>query len=1191
MPSSFEPFKTFTALKIEVASPEVMKDWSYGEVTKPETINYRTFKSEKDGLFDERIFGPTKDYECYCGKYKKARFKGIICDKCGVEVTSKRVRRERMGHITLASPVAHVWYFRGIPSIISVVLGVSPRDIEGVVYFSRYLITEFDRDKRKTALENFEKDYVKRISEEADAGKKTALKDERSEGAEILKSVKLLSILSERQYELTASYLREFAEPMMGAEAVRRALAGVDLNKLSVSLRERLEKSKGERRLWARRRLRFIENLQKAKIDPTWLVLTILPVTPPDIRPMVQLEGGRFATSDLNDLYRTVINRNNRLKQLLELGAPEIIVRNEKRMLQESVDALIDSSKARRGKVQRGKRVLRSFADLLSGKQGRFRQNLLGKRVDYSGRSVIIVGPKLKLDQVGLPREMALELFKPHVLREILLRGLASNLRSAKNYLDGRSDDVWDILEELVQGHPVLLNRAPSLHRLSVLGFYPVLVEGSAIQLHPSVCSGFNADFDGDTMAVHLPISKPAIEEVKRLILSTKNLLRPATGDPISFPSKGQVLGTYYLTSIPHEEQARKAADLKLFGNAEEAILAHSLGKIGLREKISVYLDGKPFETSVGRVIFNQVLPDFLRFFNEQAGGKQVKSFVAQAIERESEETVAKLIDDIKGLGFKYATTSGISLAVTDGVVPATKDKILSQSEKKAAEVEQNFRRGLLTDGERREQTRLVWAEATSQLDDLSWNELGEENPIKSMINSGAARATRDQVKQMTGMRGHIVDPTGKFIELPILSNYTEGLSSFEYFVGGRGARKGLVDTALRTADAGYLTRRLVDVAQDVLIREKDCNTESYVTIGREDETLIVSFGRRLLGRTAAENIKVGSKMVVKKNEIFSQEAADQIEGSSLAEAKVRSPLVCESQGGICATCYGVDLGHNLPVEIGSPVGLIAAQSIGEPGTQLTLKTKHAGGIAVSTDITQGLPRVEEIFEARTPKYEGILARQDGKISVVEEGEKRKMFLVGKEGTEEFDVPFGREILVKDGDKVKMGTQLLAGSLDPKKMVEIVGLAATQKYLVNEALKVYSSQGISLDDIHLEVVVRQMFNKLKVVEAGDTSLIPGEVITETQLKESNDLLKKGQKKVKVEHTLLGITKSSLKTESWMAAASFMETTRVLTEAAIAGKVDKLTGLKENVIIGRLIPTGERSKINIRKKEEAVKKEK
>ncbi len=1185
MPSSFESFKQFDALKIEVASPEVMKDWSYGEVTKPETINYRTFKSEKDGLFDERIVAPTKDYECYCGKYKKARFKGIICDKCGVEVTSKRVRRERMGHITLASPVAHVWYFRGIPSIISVVLGVSPRDIEGVVYFSRYLVTDFDKDKRKTALENFEKDLNKRIGEEADAGKKTALKDEKREGLDILKNVKLLSILSERQYELTASYLREFAEPMMGAEAVRRALAQVDLGKLSETLRERLEKAKGERRLWARRRLRFIESLQKASIDPTWLVLTVLPVTPPDLRPMVQLEGGRFATSDLNDLYRTVINRNNRLKQLLELGAPEIIVRNEKRMLQESVDALIDSSKARRGKVQRGKRVLRSFADLLSGKQGRFRQNLLGKRVDYSGRSVIVVGPKLKLDQVGLPREMALELFKPHVLREILMRGMASNLRSAKNYLDGRSDDVWDILEELVQGHPVLLNRAPSLHRLSVLAFYPVLVEGSAIQLHPSVCSGFNADFDGDTMAVHLPISKPAIEEVKRLILSTKNLLRPATGDPIAFPNKGQVLGTYYLTSIPKEEQERKEADLRRFGSEEEAVLAHSLGKLGLREKVLVYLNGKPVATSVGRVIFNQALPEFLRFFNDQAGGKQVKSFVAQAIERETEETVAKLIDDIKRLGFKYATTAGISLAVTDGVVPATKSKVLSETEKKAAEVEQNFRRGLITDAERREMTRLAWADATSQLDDLSWNELSDENPIKVMINSGAARATRDQVKQMTGMRGHIVDPTGKFIELPILSNYTEGLSSFEYFVGGRGARKGLVDTALRTADAGYLTRRLVDVAQDVLIREKDCKTEEFITIGREDETLIVSFGRRLLGRTAAENVKVGSKTVVKKNEVVSQEAADLIEKSNLQEVQVRSPLVCESHGGICAACYGVDLGRNLPVELGSPVGLIAAQSIGEPGTQLTLRTKHAGGIAVSTDVTQGLPRVEEIFEARTPKFEGILARQDGKVSVVEEGEKRRIFLVGKEGTDEFDVPFGREILVKDGEKVKMGTQLLAGSLDPKKMVEVVGLAATQKYLVNEALKVYSSQGISLDDIHLEVVVRQMFNKLKVMEAGDTSLIPGQVITETQLKEANDALGKGQKKTKVEHTLLGITKSSLKTESWMAAASFMETTRVLTEAAISGKVDKLLGLKENVIIGRLIPTGERAKVYPKKKEE------
>src|SRR3990172_4166405 len=1120
MPSGLEAFREFDSLRIKFASPEIIKGWSYGEVTKPETINYRTFKAEKDGLFDERIFGPTKDYECYCGKYKKARFKGIICDKCGVEVTSKRVRRERMGHISLASPVAHIWFFRGIPSLISILLGVSSRDVEGVIYFSRYLVTEFDRDKRGPALENFERDFNQQIKQEQDPANKAKILDAKREGLEVLKGVKLFSVLSEREVELAMPYLKDFAEAMMGAEAIRRALSLVDLGKISVQLRKVVHESRGERGIWARRRLRIVEGLKNAGVEPAWFILTVLPVIPPDLRPMVQLEGGRFATSDLNDLYRTVINRNNRLRQLLELGAPEIIVRNEKRMLQEAVDALIDSSKARRGKVRRGKKTLRSFADLLSGKQGRFRQNLLGKRVDYSGRSVIVVGPYLKLNQVGIPREMALELWKPHVLREILLRGSASNLRSAKAYLEERSDEVWEILEQLVVDHPVLLNRAPSLHRLSILGFYPILVDGSAIQLHPAVCAGFNADFDGDAMAVHLPISKRAIAEVKALMISTNNLLRPATGEPIAFPNKEQVLGTYYLTSIPVEEETRKEEDFKVFSSEQEAIIAYDLEKIVLREKIKVMVGEQILVTTVGRVILNSVLPVFLRFYNGKGGAKEAKDFISQALVKSEDQGVADLVDAIKHLGFHYATYSGASISAFDGIIPSENPKVLADAEKKVSEIDQNFRRGLITDSERKELSRVVWSEATNVLDDLAWNSLGEDNPIKLIIGSGAARATRDQVKQISGMRGHVVDPTGKVVELPIRSNYREGLTSFEYFVGARGARKGLVDTALRTADAGYLTRRLVDVAQDVLIREKDCKTEEFITIGREDETLIVSFGRRLLGRTAAENVKVGSKTVVKKNEVVSQEAADLIEKSNLQEVQVRSPLVCESHGGICAACYGVDLGRNLPVELGSPVGLIAAQSIGEPGTQLTLRTKHAGGIAVSTDVTQGLPRVEEIFEARTPKFEGILAPYAGKISIVEEGDKRKLFLVGKEGTEEFDVPFGREILVKDGEKIKMGTQLLAGSLDPKKMVEVVGLAATQKYLVNEALKVYSSQGISLDDIHLEVVVRQMFNKLKVMEAGDTSLIPGQVITETLQKESNEALAKGQKKVKVEHTLL-----------------------------------------------------------------------
>ena len=1190
MPSGLEAFREFDSLKIKFSSPEIIKGWSYGEVTKPETINYRTFKAEKDGLFDERIFGPTKDYECYCGKYKKARFKGIICDKCGVEVTSKRVRRERMGHISLASPVAHIWFFRGVPSMVSILLGISSRDVEGVIYFSRYLITEFDREKRGPVLEKFEHDLNQQIKQEQDPANKIKLSDTKREGLEVLKSVKLFSVLSEREVELALPYLKEFSEVMMGAEAIRRALALVDLGKISLQLRKVVHESKVERGVWARRRLRIVEGLKNAGVEPAWFILTVLPVIPPDLRPMVQLEGGRFATSDLNDLYRTVINRNNRLRQLLELGAPEIIVRNEKRMLQEAVDALIDSSKARRGKVRRGKKTLRSFADLLSGKQGRFRQNLLGKRVDYSGRSVIVVGPYLKLNQVGIPREMALELWKPHVLREILLRGSASNLRSAKAYLEERSDEVWEILEQLVVDHPVLLNRAPSLHRLSILGFYPILVDGSAIQLHPAVCAGFNADFDGDAMAVHLPISKRAIAEVKALMISTNNLLRPATGEPIAFPNKEQVLGTYYLTSIPVEEETRKEEDFKVFSSEQEAIIAYDLEKIVLREKIKVMVGEQILVTTVGRVILNSVLPDFLRFYNGKVGAKEAKDFISQALVKSEDQVVADLVDAIKHLGFHYATYSGASISAFDGIIPSEKPKVLADAEKKVSEIDQNFRRGLITDSERKELSRVVWSEATNVLDDLAWNALGEDNPIKLIIGSGAARATRDQVKQISGMRGHVVDPTGKVVELPIRSNYREGLTSFEYFVGARGARKGLVDTALRTADAGYLTRRLVDVAQDVLIREADCKTKNSISLAKEEETFLITFSRRLNGRVAAEDIKIRSKVLVKKNELIDALAAEAIEKSGITEVKIRSPLTCESLHGVCASCYGLDLGRNRPAAIGTPVGIVAAQSIGEPGTQLTLRTKHMGGIAASKDITQGLPRIEEVFEARTPKFEANVAPYAGKISVSEEGDSRKVFLTGKEGAMQFDVPVGRNILVKDGEKVEAGVQLTEGYLDPKKILGVRGILSTQKYLVNEILKVYSGQGISLDDIHLEVIVRQMFNKLRITDPGDTEFIPEEIITKIQLEKANDELSKGSKRAVGEPVLLGITRSSLKTDSWLSAASFMETTRILTEAAAAGKVDNLLGLKESVIVGRLIPTGERSQLKEKKKEEKVKKE-
>lgn len=1183
-----ESIRDFTALKISIASPTVIKGWSYGEVTKPETINYRTFKAEKDGLFDERIFGPTKDYECYCGKYKKARFKGIICDKCGVEVTNKRVRRERMGHISLAAPAAHVWFFRGVPSIIGILLGISPRNLEGVVYFTRYLVIAFDREKKNEAVVKFEAEVnqqlkelekeVKGKDEKQYTAEKVKLEDKRSQGINTLKTVKKFTLLTETEYELVAPYLKEFAEVGMGAETLRRALASLDLEKIVIGLRKEVREAKGERRIRYSRRLGVIENLRSAGISPAWMILTILPVIPPDLRPMVQLEGGRFATSDLNDLYRAVINRNNRLKRLLELGAPEIIIRNEKRMLQEAVDTLIDSSKTRGGRISRGKKQLRSFADMLSGKQGRFRQNLLGKRVDYSGRSVIVVGPKLKLSQVGIPREMALELFKPFVLREILLDGLAPNLRSAKTCLEERSDEVWDILERVVEGHPVLLNRAPSLHRLSVLGFYPKLIDGSAIQLHPATCKGFNADFDGDAMAVHVPLSTQAMEEVKTLMLSTENLLRPATGEPIAYPEKEQVMGLYYLTLIPENEQKRGEDELKIFSSEEEALLAHELGKIGLRKKIKVLIGGELLITSAGRIIFNQQLPEFLRFFNKPVDASEVKAMTAQTLSERGGEETACLIDALKDLGFTYASDSNISLAVFDALIPKEKPVILGEAEAEIEEIERSFRRGLLTDSERRERSLVAWSKATSRLSELAWEGLSEENPIKFVISSGAAGATKEQVKQISGMRGHVVDPLGRIVEMPIRSNYHEGLTGFEYFAGSRGARKGLVDTALRTADAGYLTRRLVDVAQDVIVREEDCGTKAGIPILRVEELLLTTFADRLAGRIVVEDVKEGKKVLVKRGETISKEQAKVIEAAGIEEVLVRSPLTCESLYGVCVACYGSDLGRNRVVEIGTAVGIIAAQSIGEPGTQLTLRTFHTGGI-VGKDITQGLPRVEEVFEARTPKFEAVVAEFDGKIRITEEGELRKISLSGGGKSAVYDVPVGRDILVADGKVVKVGQPLTEGFLDPKKLLRLVGIQATQKYLVNEVQKVYASQGVSLDDVHVEVIVRQMFNKVRIKNSGDTAFIPGEIVTKTKLHEENEKAAKGGgAKAVAEVVVLGITKSSLKTDSFLSAASFQETTRVLTEAAASGSVDRLLGLKENVIIGRLIPTGERARL-------------
>ncbi|MCL5003803.1 MAG: DNA-directed RNA polymerase subunit beta' [Patescibacteria group bacterium] len=1227
----------FKSLRITLASPQEILSWSHGEVTKPETINYRTFRPEKDGLFDERIFGPTKDYECYCGKYKRIRYKGVICDKCGVEVTHSRVRRERVGHITLSSPVAHVWYFRGIPSQLGILLEVSPRDLESVIYFSSYLVTEVAADRKAETVSliakeleaakeeirtqihargqeisgRYEKERERVKKEISDKGKlgvaleeiglreKKELEYLRQEGLAgeeerekvfrdliaRIKSVAYLSTISETEYFDLGSYLERFASLTMGAEALLKVLNNLNLAKLSEQLRKDLSRSFGQRRVRVAKRLRVVEGFRSSGVNPAWTVLNHLVVIPPELRPMVQLEGGRFATSDLNDLYRRVINRNNRLKKLLDLGAPEIIIRNEKRMLQEAVDSLIDSSKQRTtAKPMRGRQELRSLSDMLKGKQGRFRKNLLGKRVDYSGRSVIVVGPHLKLDQCGLPKEMALELFKPFVLGEILKRGLAPNLKSARFVLDERGNEIWDILENLVERYPVMLNRAPTLHRLGIQAFYPILVDGSAIQLHPCVCGGFNADFDGDQMAVHVPLSQTAKTESESVMLSTKNLISPASGTIITLPNREMLIGCYYLTSVGEKA---KTFD-KIFADFEEAKLAYYFGRVGLRDLIKLKLEsGEVVETTVGRVIFNSVLPEKLRFFNQETNKENnvLRKFIEQTLESEGREAAVSLIDSFKSLGFHYATLAGLSMGLPDCVVPVEKEQILSDAEAKVADVDRNFRRGLVTKREKLRLSEGVWTEVTNRLDELSRNALGADNPLRAMVVSGA-RGTWDQVKQICGARGLIVDPLGRLVELPIKSNYLEGLSGFEYFASARGARKGLVDTALKTADAGYLTRRLVDVAQDVIVREEDCGSEEGLEIVRGEEHTLTTFSGRLYGRVLARDLvgpKGGKKVLLKRNTILMAEELKLIEEAEVERVLVRSAITCEAEYGICSLCYGLDLATKQKVAIGVPVGIIAAQSIGEPGTQLTLRTKHFSGIVTSKDVTQGLPRVEEVFEARTPKFLGVISETAGVISIKELESKRAITVKSEKdsGFEDktYEIDLSLNLMVKEGDLVGVGTQLCEGYLDLPQLLRSRGYMETAAYIIGEIQKVYSSQGVALNDKHIEIIVRQMFSRVRIDESGSTKFLPGEVASKSLFREENKkVLEKGADPATAEAILLGITKAALATESFLAAASFIETTRELTEASVSGKVDRLLGLKENVIIGRLIPVGERARI-------------
>ncbi|MEK7595890.1 MAG: DNA-directed RNA polymerase subunit beta' [Patescibacteria group bacterium] len=1222
-------FKDFDAIKIYLASMEDILAWSKGEVTKPETINYRTFKAEKDGLFDERIFGPIKDYECYCGKYKRIRYKGVICDKCGVEVTHSRVRRERMGHIKLSAPVAHVWFFKSIPSKMAILLDMTPRSLEGVVYFSSYIVKEINNDKKVEVLSSIEKDLLKAkedINSQVENDIKT-LEKETEEKIKVLNGkesnhkefaaeelrlkmreasnklrdqavvkqdkiekdfkalerkidgLERLSIIDEAEYVTIYDYVNKFCKMGIGAESILEILEEVDLTNLAFTLKEEMRKSKGQKFVKLSKRLRVVEGFRRGKIDPRRMILGVVPVIPPDLRPMVQLEGGRFATSDLNDLYRRVINRNNRLSKLLELGAPEVIVRNEKRMLQESVDALLDSSKQRQTpRNLRGKQQLKSLSDMLKGKQGRFRQNLLGKRVDYSGRSVIVNGPELNLDEVGLPKEMALELFKPFVLREVLSRGFAPNVKSARFFVDSRSAEVWDILEEVIKGHPILLNRAPTLWRLGIQAFYPKLVEGNAISLHLCVCAGYNADFDGDQMAVHVPLSEEAVREAREVMISTNNLLKPSDGTLISGPARTMLLGTYYLTAIDERIPEYNS----IFSSREEALLALGNSVIKLRQKIRASHNGEILETCVGRFIFNDILPLSIGFVNSAIDKKTLNTILNKILDTEPNAVLVKFIDAVKSLGLEYGTLSGISVALSDCFVPEERVSYIDEGRKQVADVERNYKRGLITRNEARRLIESIWIKTTAVIDELAWNKLEKESPVKILIGSGASKASRDQLKQIAGMVGLKNDPTGKTVELPIIGNYKEGLTGVEYFASSRGARKGLADRALKTADSGYLTRRLVDVAQDVIVRTEDCATSNHRVIKASDKTMLTTFSDKIAGRYAGRTILHQDKMLVEKDELITTPKAKEIEKLGVMEVAIRSILTCEARHGVCAKCYGIDLMDREVAEVGTAVGVAAAQSIGEPGTQLTMRTFHSGGIA-GKDITMGLPRVEELFEARTPKDFSIMSEITGKVRVDTVDGQRSVTVVGDKTSEVPEVTYKvdtvSEILVKDGDIVSAGEPLTSGHLDLSDLLRTVGVATTQKYIIDEVQKVYSSQGVTINDKHLEVIVRQMFNRVKIDTVGDTSFLSGEIVTKYTFQEENrKVLSEGGEPATGELTLLGITRASLETESFLAAASFIQTSQVLTDAASCGKVDKLLGLKENVIVGRLIPTGERARL-------------
>ncbi|HRT39822.1 MAG TPA: DNA-directed RNA polymerase subunit beta' [Candidatus Woesebacteria bacterium] len=1234
---NFKNIIDFSGLQIKLASPEAVKEWSHGEVIKPETINYRSWRPEKDGLFCEKIFGPSRDYECYCGKYKKIRFKGVVCDRCGVEVTTSKVRRERMGHIALAAPVVHLWYLRSTPSPLSIILDIPQKEIEAVVYFTKYLVTAVDNDKRKEALVNLEtnlgKEYqmIEKKTKEAIEATTKSIIEEKKELKEQIKNKDQLNIAQEEQevrlkqeiqrlenkalteksrLDNLTKYLKErinsittlttlteeenfylgqfkadlFYQAKMGAEAILEVLETLELSAIVVNLKKELGKTSS--RLKKKKimyKIRILNGMIENGIEPGWMVLRNIPVIPPDLRPMVQLTGGRFATSDLNDLYRRLINRNNRLKKLLKLGAPEIILKNEKRMLQESVDILIDAQKSARNKRKGSKRLPRSLSDMLRGKKGRFRRNLLGKRVDYSGRSVIVVGPDLKLNQVGLPKEIALEMYRPFVLRELITSGIAPNIKSAKNLVDHRVNEVYDILEKVTKKSYVLLNRAPTLHKLSIQAFRPILVDGLAIRLHPCVCRGFNADFDGDQMGVYLPLSESSQKEAKELMVPSRNLLKPADGSPISVPSQEMAVGCYYFTSVRSEdlekEKDEEFKDLPVLSDKTEAQLAYEAGKIGLRELIMVRINGQLLRTTYGRIWFNSILPENFEYINEPvAGSKSMNDLIFKTMEKCGRLRTVHLIDDLKDIGFKGFTLSGLSLAMEDCGYLKEKDQIIAETNKKIAEIEGNYKMGLITNGEKKRLCQTLWMSVTEEIAEKTWATLATDSPIRIISAAGIKRASKDQIKQLSGIRGLVVDPMGEIVQLPTKSNFREGLSVFEYVTGARGARKGLADTALKTADAGYLTRRLVDAAHAAIIREKDCGTTKFLTIEKNDKGRERSFARRILGRVLASEVvdPKTNKVIAKVGDIIDSRLGALIESSNVSAVNVYSPLTCRSLNGLCQKCYGWDMSTRKMVKIGVPVGVIGAQSIGEPGTQLTLRTKHSGGV-IGVDVTQDLPRVQELFEIRTPKLPSPIAEIDGRISIKENLDNYEIKLTGKDDNGHkkiitYAVPINTNLMVADGDLVIAGTQLCSGSLDVREVLNIKGLEAAQRYLINNIQFVYESQGIVIHDKHIEVIIKEMSDKIKIEDPGDTNFIYGQIVTRAIYTEANDKLKeKGGEPAKGRKVLLGLIQAALTTGSWLSAASFQQTTSVLTEASLLAEVDHLIGLKENVIIGRLIP--------------------